>query len=107
MDGKTKFYNSYRYKERAEHLSRIFKDRPQLPLETAMFWIEYVIRHKGAPHLRCASLNLSWVQNNLVDVIFILSAVAVLVLIAIYTILKTVLRCVTGGKTKGKKLKKQ
>jgi len=36
-----------RYGERAKELSSIFSDQPQTPLERAVFWTEYVIRHNG------------------------------------------------------------
>jgi glucuronosyltransferase len=34
------------------------KDRLMKPLDSAIYWIEHVIRHKGAPHLRSAGLDL-------------------------------------------------
>ncbi len=41
-----------RYKENAMPLSRIHHDRPIKPLDEAVFWIEFVMRNKGAKHLR-------------------------------------------------------
>lgn len=38
------------------------------PLDTAVYWIEYVIRHKGAPHLRSVAADLPWYQYLLLDV---------------------------------------
>lgn len=35
-------------------LSEQYRDRPMAPLDTAVYWTEYVIRHKGARHLRSA-----------------------------------------------------
>ncbi|RZB73448.1 UDPGT domain containing protein [Asbolus verrucosus] len=40
------------YKQNAERASKQFKDRPMSPVDTAIYWVEYVIRHKGAPQLR-------------------------------------------------------
>jgi len=37
-----------------------FRDRPMSPAESVVYWTEYVIRHKGAPHLKSHSLNLTW-----------------------------------------------
>lgn len=37
-------------------LSSLHKDRPIEPLDLAVFWVEYVMRHKGAPHLRLAAM---------------------------------------------------
>lgn len=56
------------------------QDRPLSPIDTAVYWIEYVIRHKGAPHLRSAAQDLAWYQLYLWDVIgfiFIVSSLSV------------------------------
>lgn len=45
-----------------------FKDRPQPPIETAIYWIEYVIRHKGANFLKTAAVDMSFYQYYLLDV---------------------------------------
>ncbi|KAI3355872.1 hypothetical protein L3Q82_004424 [Scortum barcoo] len=55
------------YKERAVELSQIHLDRPAEPLELAVFWTEFVIRHKGAPHLKTTASDLNWVQYNSLD----------------------------------------
>ncbi|KAJ8286688.1 hypothetical protein GJAV_G00042020 [Gymnothorax javanicus] len=47
------------YKESAMKLSRIHHDQPMTPLDRAVFWIEFVMRNKGAKHLRVQSHNLS------------------------------------------------
>ncbi|XP_065353632.1 UDP-glycosyltransferase UGT5-like [Cloeon dipterum] len=54
---------------------RVFLDQPESPLERAVFWTEYVIRHEGAAHLRSAALDLSWYQLELLDVYGFLIAV--------------------------------
>nr|QPA18403.1 UDP-gluconosyltransferase [Trialeurodes vaporariorum] len=56
------------YKQRAVKESLLFKDRPMGPLDTAVYWIEYVIRHKGADALQVASLDLYWFQYYLLDI---------------------------------------
>lgn len=38
------------------------------PVETAVYWIEYVVRHKGAPHLRSAGLDLCFISYHNLDV---------------------------------------
>lgn len=60
------------YKETAKKLSVLFNDRPMTALQTAVFWIEYVIRHKGAPHLSSPSRNMGWWEYNMVDVSFLM-----------------------------------
>ncbi len=39
------------------------------PLDTVIYWTEYVIKHKGAPHLRVASADMPLYQYLLLDVI--------------------------------------
>ncbi|XP_048220644.1 UDP-glucuronosyltransferase 2B31-like isoform X3 [Perognathus longimembris pacificus] len=65
------------YKENAMRLSRIHHDQPVKPLDRAVFWIEFVMRHKGAKHLRPAVHDLTWLQYHSLDVIgFLLACVA-------------------------------
>nr|XP_010594017.1 UDP-glucuronosyltransferase 2B31-like isoform X4 [Loxodonta africana] len=66
------------YKENAMRLSAIHRDQPVKPLDRAAFWIEFVMRHKGAKHLRPAALSLTWYQYHSLDVIgFLLACVAI------------------------------
>nr|XP_020007234.1 UDP-glucuronosyltransferase 2B31-like isoform X3 [Castor canadensis] len=70
------------YKENAMRLSRIHHDQPVKPLDQAVFWIEFVMRHKGAKHLRPAVHDLTWFQYHSLDVIgFMLVCVATVIFI--------------------------
>jgi len=57
--------------QNAKIVSDRFKDRPISPAESVVYWTEYVIRHKGAPHLKSQAFNLTWYQYFLLDVIFV------------------------------------
>jgi glucuronosyltransferase len=57
-----------------------------------VFWTEYVIRHKGAPHMRSAVLDLARYQYFLLDVIAVLALVAVCVLVTVFFISRAVIR---------------
>ncbi|XP_015395130.1 UDP-glucuronosyltransferase 2A3 isoform X4 [Panthera tigris] len=96
--------NEPSYKENATRLSRIQHDQPVKPLDRAVFWIEFVMRHKGAKHLRPAAHDLTWFQYHSFDVIgFLLVCVAT----AIFLVTKCCLfSCQKLGKT-GKKKKKE
>ena len=61
--------NSYR--EKMSKVSSLMRDQMESPLDRAVYWIEYVIRHDGAPHLRTASHKLSFIQRNLFDVLML------------------------------------
>lgn len=62
----------------------MFKDRPMTPSESVVYWTEYVIRHKGAPHLRAREWDLTWYQYYLLDVI----AVVLIIIYVVYKVLK-------------------
>ncbi|KAM4854477.1 UDP-glucuronosyltransferase 2B15-like [Thomomys bottae] len=65
------------YKKNAMWLSAIHHDQPVKPLDRAVFWIEFVMRHKGAKHLRPLAHNLTWYQYHSLDVLgFLLACVA-------------------------------
>ncbi|XP_060236842.1 LOW QUALITY PROTEIN: UDP-glucuronosyltransferase 2B31-like [Meriones unguiculatus] len=92
------------YKRNAMRLSRIHHDQPVKPLDRAVFWVEYVMRHKGAKHLRPAVHDLSWVQYHSLDVIGFLLACVVTV---IFVITRYCLFCCQKFAKAGKKEKKQ
>ncbi|XP_075716873.1 UDP-glucuronosyltransferase 2A2-like isoform X3 [Rhinoderma darwinii] len=72
------------YKENAMRISQIHHDQPVKPLDRAVFWIEFVMRHKGAKHLRPASHDLSWYQYHCLDVIgFLLVCLFIILYITI------------------------
>lgn len=59
------------------------KDSPRTPLEKTGDWIEYVLRHGGARHLRAEVFNIPWYQYYLLDVIAFLVALVTLVVMVI------------------------
>ncbi|XP_066202351.1 UDP-glucuronosyltransferase 1-6-like isoform X1 [Saccopteryx leptura] len=76
--------NDKSYKENIMRLSSLHKDRPIEPLDLAVFWVEYVMRHKGAPHLRPAAHDLTWYQYHSLDVIGFLLAIVLGVVFVVY-----------------------
>lgn len=58
------------------------RDKPVDPAESVNFWVEYVIRHKGAPHWRSAALDLEWYQYLLIDVVLFLLAINAVIVYA-------------------------
>ncbi|KAM9284075.1 UDP-glucuronosyltransferase 1A8-like [Cariama cristata] len=82
--------NDKKYKENIKRLSELHLDRPIHPLDLAVHWVEFVMRHKGAPHLRPAAHDLNWIQYHSLDVIAFLLAV---VLLSLFISLKCCLFC--------------
>ncbi|CAH0545938.1 unnamed protein product [Brassicogethes aeneus] len=48
----------------------ILLDQPMTPMETAIYWIEHVIKYKGAEHLKSPALSLMWYERDMLDVYF-------------------------------------
>lgn len=49
-------------------IGKLLKDQPMTGLEKVVWWSEYVIRNKGAPHLRPPGVNMSWTEHLILDV---------------------------------------
>ncbi|KAJ4434825.1 hypothetical protein ANN_23396 [Periplaneta americana] len=84
------------YERNAKRLSQQFRDRPQSALDTAIFWTEYVIRHRGAPHLRSAAADLPWYQYFLLDVVTVLLIIVVSLISVIYVVIRILLKIFSG-----------
>ncbi|XP_040214427.1 UDP-glucuronosyltransferase 1A9-like [Rana temporaria] len=104
----TSVINNSSYKENIQRLSDLHLDRPIHPLDLAVHWVEFVMRHKGAPHLRPAAHDLNWIQYHSIDVFAFLFAVLVTSLFISIKCCAFIFRCCcrrksSKGKSKSKK----
>nr|XP_023019250.1 UDP-glucuronosyltransferase 2B2-like [Leptinotarsa decemlineata] len=58
-----------KYKKRVQESKAILVDQPIKGVEKAVWWIEYVIRHKGARILRSPSADMPFAEYFMLDVI--------------------------------------
>nr|ADC91919.1 UDP glucuronosyltransferase 1 family polypeptide a2 isoform 1 [Danio rerio] len=98
-----KVINDKSYKEKMMKLSAIHRDRPIEPLDLAVFWTEFVMRHKGAEHLRPAAHDLNWIQYHSLDVIGFL---LLILLTVIFVTVKSCMFCFRKCFKKSQKKKK-
>lgn len=56
-------------------------------LETAIYWTEYVARHKGAPNLAATSVHLPLYQQLQLDVLAFVAIVLYILTLVMYKIL--------------------
>ncbi|KAK9542472.1 hypothetical protein VZT92_000332 [Zoarces viviparus] len=80
--------NEPSYRMNMQRLSGLHRDQPMKPLDTALFWIEFVMRHKGAAHLRTESYRMPWYSYHSVDVVLFLAGAGLLVLLAIFIFIR-------------------
>ncbi|XP_068452376.1 UDP-glucuronosyltransferase 2A2-like [Clinocottus analis] len=85
------------YREKMKVLSNLHRDQPMKPLDRAMFWIEFVMRNKGAAHLRTESYKMSMIQYHSIDVLAFLLAVVLLVFTVFVSALTFLWRRVFSG----------
>ncbi|KAM3917460.1 UDP-glucuronosyltransferase 1A1-like isoform 5-T5 [Leptodactylus fuscus] len=95
------------YKENIQRLSALHLDRPIHPLDLAVHWVEFVMRHKGAPHLRPAAHDLNWIQYHSIDVFGFLLVVLVITLFISYKCCAYTCRRCCGRKSRPKSKSKK
>uniref|UniRef100_A0A3B5ALT2 UDP-glucuronosyltransferase n=1 Tax=Stegastes partitus TaxID=144197 RepID=A0A3B5ALT2_9TELE len=71
------------YRNNMKRLSALHRDKPIHPLDAAIYWIEFVIRHKGASHLRTESYKLPWYVYYSVDVLCFFLAIFLMLTAAV------------------------
>ncbi|CAH1728197.1 unnamed protein product [Chironomus riparius] len=62
------------YTENAQKISKLFQDKPKKPLETAIWWIEYVLRNPDAPIYKSPTLELGFLASNNYDIYLVIIA---------------------------------
>ena len=80
-----------------EKVSDLMRDQMESPLDRAVYWIEYVIRHKGAPHLRTASRKLFFFQRSLFDVFLFVVVCSGVVLFLVFRLFRHLVPSYSGG----------
>lgn len=69
-------------------VSQKFKDHPLTPLDTAVYWVEYIHRH-GKDALRSPIIDMPWWQASLVDIYGFITLSIGFILYVIVKIFKT------------------
>jgi len=90
------------YKKQAEKVSKLFMDRPVKPLESAIWWTEFLLRNEdGSEYLRPLTVHQSWWARRQLDVWFVLLLVAILTsgisLAILLCVVKFTCRKICGG----------
>ncbi|XP_026736014.1 UDP-glucuronosyltransferase 2B15-like isoform X4 [Trichoplusia ni] len=80
------------YPQNTVKLRTLMRDQPLTPLERTIWWIEHVLRHGGAKHLRSPAANISWAEYLELELVLtllagLLAAISVVVL-SIYWLFK-------------------
>ncbi|KAK5638201.1 hypothetical protein RI129_012496 [Pyrocoelia pectoralis] len=90
--------NNPRYRNTIKKLAELAQDQPMTGIEKAVWWTEYVLRHKGAKHLRSPLLDIPWYQYLLLDVIGVLLSVFLVTLFSIVFMMRSLIRLIARSK---------
>lgn len=60
-------------------------DQTQKPLERAVWWTEYVLRHGGVEHLRASGAGVNWTEYYELELVIILF-VSILIILVIASV---------------------
>ncbi|KAH9642711.1 hypothetical protein HF086_002981 [Spodoptera exigua] len=88
-----------KYLGRAKEVSAAYHDNLIKPGVALNFWVEHVVRTRGAPHLRSVALQVPLYQQAYLDLLAVLLAAAV----AILLVVRRILSLLTSKRTKLKK----
>ncbi|XP_038117139.1 UDP-glycosyltransferase UGT4 [Culex quinquefasciatus] len=106
----TEVLGNAKYSQNVEAASRRLRDQPLPPMDMAKYWVNYVLRHDGAEHLRSPAQHLNFVQYNNLDVYGFVVLVCALMFFAVKRIVQKLCSCLRsalqtshrGGKGKKK-----
>lgn len=78
------------YLNRAKEVANLFNDNLVHPMNESIYWIEHVMRSKGAKHLKSNAVNMSLMSVLLLDVLIL----PIIAIALIYIALKSFIRFV-------------
>ena len=89
------------YQDKVEKLQQSILDTPHHPLERAVWWLEYALRHPSNVAMRSPEHQLYWAQTLLLDVILLILSV----ILVVGFLLRILLRCCSSALWKIKQKK--
>lgn len=82
--------------------SDLYRNQPINPMEHAVYWGEYIIKHKGAKHIKSIAAKMPLYRYLLLDVIAFLSIASITLLTLTYYSIKFILKNLLRRKRKVK-----
>ncbi|KAF0290809.1 UDP-glucuronosyltransferase 1-7C [Amphibalanus amphitrite] len=84
------------HRSASRYRQQLLRSQPVPPRDLAVHWVEHVMHHGGAPHLRSVGAELNFFQYYSLDVLAFLLAVLLLALKLMVCVVRGCWRCVCG-----------
>ncbi|XP_075986175.1 UDP-glucosyltransferase 2-like [Anticarsia gemmatalis] len=88
------------YRRNILRLGELMRDEPMKPLDRAVWWTEYVLRHGGAKHLRSPAANISWTDYLELEIVLTMLLVFLVILLGIIIIVYYAYYFICNSKSK-------
>jgi UDP:flavonoid glycosyltransferase YjiC (YdhE family) len=85
-------FDNQQFNESAKAISKLYNDRPMTPQQSIIYWVEYVIRHRGASHMKSPAHRLNYFQLQSIDVYLFVTLISVAVFIGVGTIVRNLIK---------------
>ncbi|EDW76529.2 uncharacterized protein Dwil_GK14614 [Drosophila willistoni] len=99
--------NNPKYGQSIKQFSQLYRDRPLTARQTVLYWVNYVLRHRGAAHLQSPVVHMGFLQANNLDIYFILLTLFVISIWLFKISITFIIRKVLKKKTVSEKVKNQ
>lgn len=83
--------NDKKYLNRAKEIAAVFGDNLRPPMDEFIYWCEYVIKFRGAKHLKSAAIDMPLFTYLLLDVILVNLIIASVAIFSVYYLIKRLL----------------
>lgn len=99
----TKVLTDPGYKQRMTIRSQRLRDQPEKPIDRAVWWVEYVLRHPDCSHLQSPVKELGFIRGNSLDLYGLLIVTVLIVVTATVCLGRRLIKLFTiGSNTKAK-----
>lgn len=66
-----------KYTQAVRKFSALYRDRPLTPRQSVLFWVDYVLRHHGAPNLQSPAVHMGFVELHNLDIYALVLAILI------------------------------
>ncbi|XP_039481622.1 UDP-glucosyltransferase 2 [Drosophila santomea] len=61
--------------------SALYRDRPLTPKQSVLFWVDYVLRHRGAPNLQSPAMHMGFIELHNLDIYALVLTILILLVL--------------------------